>query len=81
MQSTIQKWGNSQAVRLPKAMLEIARLAENERVQILAEPDKIIIKKAGERKHRTLSERLEGFDGGHAGQEWDAGSPAGREAW
>ncbi|MDR1065766.1 MAG: AbrB/MazE/SpoVT family DNA-binding domain-containing protein [Oscillospiraceae bacterium] len=81
MQSTIQKWGNSQAVRLPKAILEIACLAESEPVQIVAEPDKIIIKKAFERKHRTLAERLEGFEGEYVFEEWDTGPPVGREVW
>jgi antitoxin MazE len=81
MQSTIQKWGNSQAVRLPKAILEIACFAENEQVQIAAEPDKIIIKKAVERKHRTLAERLEGFEGEYVFEEWDTGSPVGQEVW
>jgi len=75
----IQKWGNSQAIRLPKAILETARLAENEPVQIFAERDKIIIKKAAARKHRTLAERLEGFECEYAGEEWDTGAPVGEE--
>jgi antitoxin MazE len=79
MQSTIQKWGNSQAIRLPKAILEIAGLTENEQVQIAAEPYKITIRKAAARKRRTLAERLEGFEGEYTGQEWNTGSPAGRE--
>jgi hypothetical protein len=32
MFTTIQKWGNSQAVRLPKAVLEKASLKENDAV-------------------------------------------------
>ena len=46
MHSTIQKRGNSQAIRLPKAILETAQIKENEAVQIFAERDRIIIKKA-----------------------------------
>jgi antitoxin MazE len=34
MYTTIQKWGNSQAVRLPKDILEEANLQENDKVQI-----------------------------------------------
>lgn len=81
MQATIQKWGNSQAIRLPKAILDTAQLGENEPVQIIAERDKIIIKKAATTKHRTLAERLEGFDGEYVFKEWDTGAPTGREAW
>jgi antitoxin MazE len=81
MQATIQKWGNSQAIRLPKAILDIARLKENEQVQITAELDRIIIKKSVARKHRTLAERLEGFEGEYEFEEWDTGAPVGREVW
>lgn len=81
MQATIQKWGNSQAIRLPKAILETAQLGENEPVQIFAERDKIIIRKAAAMKHRTLAERLEGFEGEYVGKEWDTGAPVGKEVW
>ena len=79
MRSTIQKWGNSQAIRLTKAILDIAHLTENEQVQIFAEQDKIIIKKAAERRHKTLEERLKGFEGEYVFEEWDTGAPVGRE--
>lgn len=45
MNVTIQKWGNSQAIRLPKSLLATASMAEHEQVQIIAEKDTIIIKK------------------------------------
>lgn len=79
MQSTIQKWGNSQAIRLPKSILETAQLGENEAVQIIAEPDTIIIKKSSSRKHKTLKERLAGFSGNYVFEEWDTGAPVGSE--
>jgi antitoxin MazE len=81
MKATIQKWGNSQAIRLPKTILETAQLGENEPVQIFAERDKIIIRKAAAMKHRTLAERLAGFEGDYTGQEWDTGAPVGKEVW
>lgn len=79
MRSTIQKWGNSQAIRLPKAILETAQLGENDPVQIFAEQDKIIIRKAADMKHKTLKERLEGYQGGYLFEEWDTGASVGRE--
>jgi len=79
MRSTIQKWGNSQAIRLPKSILEIAQLGENEPVQIFAEQDKIIIKRDSVFRHKTLAERLEGFEGEYVGKEWDTGAPVGKE--
>ncbi|MCL2857426.1 MAG: AbrB/MazE/SpoVT family DNA-binding domain-containing protein [Oscillospiraceae bacterium] len=79
MRSTIQKWGNSQAIRLPKAILETAQLGENEPVQISAERDKIIITRAADFRHKTLKERLAGFEGEYIIGEWDTGSPVGEE--
>lgn len=64
MQTTIQKWGNSQAIRLPKAILETAGVGENEQVQILAERNKIVISKPrSRREHIPLAERLKNWNG------------------
>ena len=79
MVATIQKWGNSQAVRLPKTLLESLNMGENDQVKILSRDDEIVIKKI--RRHRTLKERLEGFDEDYSGAEWDTGTPVGREVW
>ena len=64
MRATIQKWGNSQAVRLPKAILETANIKENEQVRILAEYNQIVIKKTrSRREHIPLAERLKDWNG------------------
>ena len=81
MNATIQKWGNSQAIRLPKALLETASLKENEQVQILAMRNQIVIKKVETAKRKTLKERLAGFDGDYVFQEWDTGKPVGGEVF
>ena len=78
MFTTIQKWGNSQAVRLPKGVLEAASLNENDQVELVAEPDCIIIRRA-RKKHLTLAERIAGYQGGYQCQEWDIGKPEGNE--
>ena len=85
MHTTIQKWGNSQAIRLPKAILETASLKENEQVQILAKRNTIIIKKAEKKRtHKTLAERLKDWDGKpyeltDEDREWLDMKPAGKE--
>ena len=87
MHSTIQKWGNSQAIRLPKVILETAQIKENETVQIFAEPDRIVIKKAEKkRSHRTLAERLKDWDGKpyeltDEDREWLDMKAVGKEVW
>ena len=76
--STIQKWGNSQAIRLPKGVLEAASLRENDRVEINAGKDCIIIKRTN-KKHKTLEERLSGYNGDYKCTEWETEKPQGKE--
>ena len=78
MNATIQKWGNSQAIRLPKSVLATASMVEHEQVRIIVEKDMIIIKK-NPQPHRTLKERLSGFDGEYVFEEWDTGPAVGSE--
>jgi len=78
MYTTIQKWGNSQGIRIPKQLLEDLDLHESDRVEIDRQQDAIIIRKAG-KKHKTLEERLAGFKGSYEFSEWDTGSPVGNE--
>lgn len=64
MYTTIQKWGNSNGLRIPKAFLETAAMKENDRVELTAEHDMITIRKAS-RKYKSLDELFAGFVGQH----------------
>lgn len=77
MQTTIQKWGNSHGVRLPKFILDDLDMRENDSVVIEQTQDAIVIKKVAGR-HKTLAERMAGFDG-YEFEEWDTGKPVGLE--
>jgi antitoxin MazE len=81
MFSSIQKWGNSQGIRLPKSILETALLKENEKVEIIADKGQIIIKKATLTKHKTIQERFSGYNGDYKCTEFDWGKPVGKEVW
>lgn len=78
MFTTINRWGNSQAVRLPKRALEIASLNENDRVEILAEQDCIIIRRTN-KNHRTIEDRFNGYSGDYVCTEADTGTTVGKE--
>jgi len=80
MYTTIQKWGNSQAVRLPKGLLEDAAMRENDRVEIKVENGCIIISRIN-KKHKTIEERLADYNDDYRGTEWDTGNPRGKEVW
>ena len=80
MQTTIVKWGNSQGIRLPKQLLDSVNFSDYDTVDVKAEGNAIIIKKIeSKRVHKTLKERLSGFDGEYVFEEWDTGEPVGEE--
>lgn len=78
--TTIQKWGNSQGIRIPKFILEQINLDANSNVSITVKDDSIIIKKAAE-KHKTLAERFANYTGETPSGEYDWGEPQGEEIW
>ena len=87
MYATIQKWGNSQGLRIPKALLDSLGLRENDRVELTQADGGIQIKKATV-GHRTLEERLVAFYGRPVEEitrmdesEIDWGKAEGDEAW
>ena len=63
MYATIQKWGNSQGLRIPKALLDAVGLKEHDRVELVQMDDGINIRRASAIPHRTLEERLTAFYG------------------
>ena len=77
MYGTIQKWGNSQGIRLPKAVLAAAMLGENDAVEIEASEDGIVIRKV--RHYRDLHELFAGYSGDYVPTEFDTGSDVGLE--
>ena len=83
MITTIQKWGNSQGVRLPKTILDVLFLQENDPVEIVAENNSIIIKKATRKRRakKSLEERFLNYSGNYKCTEWDTGKPVGKEVW
>ena len=87
--TTIAKWGNSQAIRLPKPFLESLDLKDNDTVELLLHNDQIIIQK--KYQHKTLKQRIEEFHGKdfetvvkenlYEFKEMDWGQPVGEEIW
>jgi len=83
LKTTIQKWGNSQGVRLPKVILESVALKENDQVDVIVDDDTIIIKKAARKRRAkvSLEELFENYTGDYQPVEYDWGKPVGREYW
>jgi len=79
MNITVQKWGNSQAIRIPKYIMNSVGLKENDTLNVIIEGNRIILEKQSNTKHISLKERLMGFNGEYKSEEWNTGDAVGRE--
>lgn len=75
MLTTIQKWGNSQGVRIPKHILDDIKWQENEQLNITTENEKIVIEKVKTIAKKNIKELFADFDGQYSSVEIDWGNP------
>ncbi|EJG5414305.1 hypothetical protein NAD41_000906 [Salmonella enterica] len=80
---TVKKWGNTPAVRLHSALMDIAQINLEDRVNITAERGRIIIEPARPEPQftYTLDDMLAKMDDTNPYGEIDWGKPAGKEIW
>lgn len=83
--SSLKKWGNSQAIRIPKEILRAVEFKENDKVKISIIKNSIMIQKVNSNE-KNLQKRLENFYGKpiddiyvDSTQEIDIGTPVGDE--
>ncbi len=79
MQTKIQKWGNSNGIRLPKIILDTLNLNNNDELEIVIKENNIVLSKSETRKHITLAERLENNKTKYKFEEWETGKAIGNE--
>lgn len=73
------KWGNSHAVRLPKAVLQKAEIREGDELEVRVEKGRIALQPAAPKL--TLSDLVGRITPGNLHDEQDWGRPVGREVW
>ena len=83
METTIQKWGNSHAIRIPKPLMDLLFLKENDMVELKADNNAIVVTKASckRRAKTSLEERFKGYTDSYICSECDFGKPVGNEVW
>jgi antitoxin MazE len=82
MVTKVQKWGNSQGMRVPKDILEKAHIKVGNYVEITVADSKIIIRPAKKiRKKYDLKTLLSKLPKNHKQKELDWGEPVGKEQW
>jgi len=80
MLTKVQKWGNSLAVRIPKAFAADARLENDSIVEISLVDGQIVVKPLSTAGW-TLESLLAGVNPNNLHHETDTGAAAGNEAW
>ena len=82
MVTRIQKWGNSQGLRLPKQILAEAQLMVGDDVDVSTSDGLIIITAAKPvRVRRSLQDLISKIPKGYRPAEMDWGTPVGNEVW
>jgi antitoxin MazE len=82
MVTKIQKWGNSQGLRLARHVLEEANLSTGDNVSVTVENGVIIISPVKNVRGRyNLEELVSRIPEDYQAVEVDWGKPAGKEAW
>lgn len=77
MKTTIQKWGNSLAIRIPKAFAVQLGIDPGEEVELSMNSNSLLIKPA----KLTLEELLKNVTPEQLHGETDWGTPVGKEVW
>ena len=82
MVTKVQKWGNSQGLRLAKHVLEDAHISIGDDVDVTAR-DGVIVISPVRRVHnkQNLQELVSRIPKNYKAKETDWGKPVGREAW
>lgn len=80
MKTHIQKWGNSLALRIPKAFADDAALREDSPIELSLVDGRLIIE-AIALEPLSLDELLQGVTDQNLHGEWDTGPAVGREVW
>ncbi|WP_461240921.1 AbrB/MazE/SpoVT family DNA-binding domain-containing protein [Paucilactobacillus sp. N302-9] len=79
----LSKWGNSQAVRIPKDILRQLGIDENGTVSMVIDDDKLIIQK--QKKESKLMNRFQNYDYvkylDSEDRVFEKGKATGREIW
>ena len=80
MKTRVQKWGNSLALRIPKAFAAEARLSADCPVELSLANGKLVVRALADERP-TLDELLRGVTDENIHGEWDTGPAVGKEAW
>lgn len=80
MRIKIQKWGNSLALRIPKAFAFQSKIRQDEYVNLTLKDNKIIVEPEEEKEY-DIKELIAGINKSNLHNETDFGKKEGNEHW
>ncbi|MCF7801236.1 MAG: AbrB/MazE/SpoVT family DNA-binding domain-containing protein [Candidatus Marinimicrobia bacterium] len=82
MHTKIQKWGNSQGLRIPKHLLAEARIEMGDDVEVTVQEGTLVISPLKNvRKRYKLADLIKEIPADYEPEEIDWGKPVGKEVW
>lgn len=81
MKARVQKWGNSLAVRIPKAFAAELRLEAETLIELSVRDNRLVIERDDDLDEISLDELLAGVTDENIHEEIRTGPPIGNEAW
>lgn len=79
MKVSVNRWGNSKGIRLPKAVTEALDIEENDSLNIEIKDGAVILSKP--KKEITIEEMFKDYKGGSFQAEIQEFEPKGNEKW
>lgn len=80
MEIRIQKWGNSDGIRIPKSILKSLNVKTNDVLNIEQQDEKIIIT-IPKKKKISLAERFKNYNGDNLAKDFSWDESVGKEIW
>jgi antitoxin MazE len=80
MKTSVKKWGNSAAVRIPASVMQATRLDLDEVVDVREEAGRIVIESVRQKTYE-LRKLLKGITSKNLHEAVDFGPALGKEAW
>ena len=80
MKTSVKKWGNSAAVRIPASVMQATRLALDEVVNVREEAGRIVIEPVRQKTY-DLDKLLKGITSKNQHEAVDFGPAVGKEVW
>lgn len=80
MEAKVQRWGNSDGIRIPSSILKSLNIKTNDILNIEQQDNKIIIT-IPKRKKISLKDRFEKYNGSNLAKDFSWDESVGNEIW